>query len=334
MIIRDKQELRRCVKQAVRRADVVETRLDFDMRGGEMGVARLMDTWAPAADSPGEAVSRACAQGTPLMRDAACAFAALGALDLPAHDADKAQAIQAGYDREAYLSRVLRAMRARRVLVPVRMRDAEPAAFFDERFAPLLTVDREAFAPGRYGVDYQDAARRIAQAARACGARDVTPEAWDAQALAYCFAPLCEDERLVLHVRPETKEQIAELAAIMDEHPRLRAVAAAPGEIERGLIEAAAPRQNLLVRLDDPSRMGEAVGALGTRVLAYAARASLPEQMLGRWIRAKEVIWQSLYEAYLPLARAGYALTDEAIERDAARILGGAYLELLTENDD
>ena len=42
MIIRDKQDLRRCVKQAVRRAEVVETRLDFDILHGEVGVGALM----------------------------------------------------------------------------------------------------------------------------------------------------------------------------------------------------------------------------------------------------------------------------------------------------
>ena len=39
MIISDKQELRRCVKQLVRRAEVCEASLDFDVSGGEIGVA-------------------------------------------------------------------------------------------------------------------------------------------------------------------------------------------------------------------------------------------------------------------------------------------------------
>ena len=41
MIIRDKQDLRRCVKQAVRRAEVVETRLDFDILHGEIWLRRV-----------------------------------------------------------------------------------------------------------------------------------------------------------------------------------------------------------------------------------------------------------------------------------------------------
>ena len=124
MIIRDKQDLRRCVKQAVRRAEVVETRLDFDILHGEVGVGALMGE--PAAQS-------AVGTGTPLQRGAVEAFAALNALDLPAHDVCKAETIAQGYDRGAYLAQVLRAMRARRVLVTVPMEQAERTAFADER---------------------------------------------------------------------------------------------------------------------------------------------------------------------------------------------------------
>ena len=106
------------------------------------------------------------------------------------------------------------------------------------------------------------------------------------------------------------------------------------GHAERDLIAGAATQSRLLVRLSDPQKLCEAVELLGTRVMAYSACAGLPEQMLGRWVRAKEMIWPALYEAYLPLARAGYELTDEAIERDVARMLGGAYEELHTTGSD
>ena len=320
MIIRDKQDLRRCVKQAVRRAEVVETRLDFDILHGEVGVGALMGE--PAAQS-------AVGTGTPLQRGAVEAFAALNALDLPAHDVGKAETIAQGYDRGAYLAQGLRAMRACRVLVTVPMDQAEQTAFPDERFSPLLAVGPDTFTPGRYGVSYESAAQRIAQAAHACGARDVT-----LAALGFCLAPLCEDECMVLHIRLDAPEQVIALAEVMDDHPRLRVLAGARGHAQRALLREAAPRKRLLVRLSDPQRLGEALGLLGTRVLAYSAEADLPERMLGRWVQARETIWQALYEAYLPLARAGYELTDDAVERDAVRMLGGAYLELHTETND
>ena len=322
MIIRDKQDLRRCVKQAVRRAEVIDTRLDFDVQSGEVGVGALMGTL-----TSGEAV---LGSGTPLGSDAVEAFAALDALDLPVHDLEKAEAIAQGYDRQSYLAQVLRAAHIRRVLVSVPLAQAEQTAFADNRFAPLLIVGEGAFAPGRYGVDYQEVAQRIAQAARACGAKDVSLETWDMQAAMYCLAPVCEDECLVLHVRLHTPGQVAQLLQTMDAHPGLRVLACGRDQAERALLEASAENRQLLVRLTNPRRLGEAVGLLGTRVLAYSACAKLPEQMLGRWVCVKELVWQALYEAYLPLARAGYDLTDDAVERDAARMLGGAYEELYT----
>ena len=89
MVISDKQTLRRCVKQAVRRAAVVETLLNFDAARGEMGIKAL-------------ATSIPKAQGlTPLQADAAAAFAAMDALEMPIEDIPRAAPIQSGYTRGA-----------------------------------------------------------------------------------------------------------------------------------------------------------------------------------------------------------------------------------------
>ena len=62
MIISDKQELRRCVKQIVRRASVCEASLDFDVNSGEVGVEAMLDLWARPAATPGEALERSTAE--------------------------------------------------------------------------------------------------------------------------------------------------------------------------------------------------------------------------------------------------------------------------------
>ena len=51
MVISDKQALRRCVKQAVRRAEVVETMLDFDVLHAELGVVPLMSRIALSSEN-------------------------------------------------------------------------------------------------------------------------------------------------------------------------------------------------------------------------------------------------------------------------------------------
>ena len=79
MVISDKQTLRRCVKQAVRRAAVVETLLNFDAARGEMGI-KALTTSIPKAEGL-----------TPLQADAAAAFAAMDALEMPIEDMSRAR---------------------------------------------------------------------------------------------------------------------------------------------------------------------------------------------------------------------------------------------------
>ena len=326
MIISDKQELRRCVKQLVRRAEVSEASLDFDVHGGEIGVEAMLDTWAHPAATPGEALLRATAEHTPFDPDAAAMFAALEAMDLPVKDLDRAQTMAREYERPAYLREVLDTMRAKCVLVRVPM-DGQ-ASFDDDRFEPLLEVSGHLFAPGRYGVDYAGAARKLEDCAQACGARNLLLERFDAQTLRYCLLPLCQDSGFALHVQLRSCEEIDRFALLLDEFDGVRALARAQASCELHLIDAAAQRMRLLVCLSDFAHMNAALETLGTRFAAYSTQAKLPEQMLGRWTLARESIWQALANAYLPLARSGYTLESAAIERDVRRLMSGNLLAL------
>ena len=334
MMISDKQELRRCVKQLVRRADVCEAGLSFDVAGGEVGVAALTDLWARQAATPGEAFDRSTAEQTPFSEDAAAAFAALDAMDLPVRDLNRAQSLQREYERSAYIGEVLDTMRAKCVLVRVRLEGASQVQFDDNRFEPLLDIGRELFVPGRYGVDYAAAAARIAEAAALCGARNIAFAGYDYQALTYCILPACQDAGLVLHMHLENKAEVAAFSALLDQFDGVRALVSADDEALPCLIDAAAKRVRLLVLLRDPAHIRKALSKLGTRFVPYSAQAVLPEQMLGRWILAKEAIWQALCDAYLPLARAGYELSSSAIERDVRKLLSGNLLALCRQESD
>ena len=321
MIISDKQELRRCVKQLVRRASVCEASLDFDVNSGELGVEAMLDLWARPAVTPGEAILRTTADQTPFSPDAGAMYAALDALDLPVNDLDRAKVLQQQYERPAYLREVLDTLRARCVLVRVPAQRASQAVFEDDRFEPLLLVDGSWFVPGRYGVDYANAARELAQAAQACGARNLMMDHFDAQALRYCLLPLCQDMGFALHIQLHSQEEVTQFALLSDEFEGVRALAAADEPAMSSLIDAAASRVRLLACLNGAQHLGYALRKLGTRFAAYSANAVLPEQMLGRWLLEKESIWQALCECYLPLARTGYELQSGAIERDVRRIL-------------
>ena len=82
-------------------------------------------------------------------------------------------------------------------------------------------------------------------------------------------------------------------------------------------------RKNLLLCIGNAANLPVALERLGIWFVPFASRAKTPEELLGKWIRAKEHIWQSLSDAYLPLARTGYELTREQIEADAELLLGG-----------
>lgn len=308
MLISDKQELRRCVKQAVRRAQVSETMLCFDVQQGEMGVEPLM-----AALRQG--------QGTPFGEDGAAVYAALDALGLPIRDPAGTISMQQSYERNAWLREVLDVMRAQRVLVAVPLERAQEFLPSDDRLAALPVIDSACFVPGRYGVDYRAVAARIAEAAHACGARDLLVRDVPEDALRYAVLPACEDARCVLHTALEGEVQVRAFAALLDEFSGVRAIASAEGEAETTLIALAAQRPRLLVRLTDMSHLPLALEALGARFLPYASGAPLPELMLGRWIGARERLWPLLADAYLPLARAGYPLDSQRIERDVASLL-------------
>lgn len=308
MLISDKQELRRCVKQAVRRAQVSETMLCFDVQQGEMGVEPLM-----AALRQG--------QGTPFGEDGAAVYAALDALGLPIRDPAGAISMQQSYERNAWLREVLDVMRAQRVLVAVPLERAQEFLPSDDRLAALPVIDSACFVPGRYGIDYRAVAARIAEAAHACGARDLLVRDVPEDALRYAVLPACEDARCVLHTALEGEAQVRAFAALLDEYSGVRAIASAEGDAETTLIALAAQRPRLLVRLTDMSHLPLALEALGARFLPYASGAPLPELMLGRWIGARERLWPLLADAYLPLARAGYPLDSQRIERDVASLL-------------
>ncbi|MDD7176200.1 MAG: hypothetical protein PUH70_14180 [Clostridiales bacterium] len=308
MLISDKQELRRCVKQAVRRAQVSETMLCFDVQQGEMGVEPLM------------AVLRQ-GQGTPFGEDGAAVYAALDALGLPIRDPAGAISMQQSYERNAWLREVLDVMRAQRVLVAVPLERAQEFLPSDDRLAALPVIDSACFVPGRYGIDYRAVAARIAEAAHACGARDLLVRDVPEDALRYAVLPACEDARCVLHAALEGEAQVRAFAALLDEFSGVRAIASAEGEAETTLIALAAQRPRLLVRLTDMSHLPLALEALGARFLPYASGAPLPELMLGRWIGARERLWPLMADAYLPLARAGYPLDSQRIERDVASLL-------------
>lgn len=313
MIIRDKQTLRRCVKQAVRRAAVVEAELRFDIKNGGIGVdAGILR-----------------GRGTPFSQDAAALYAALGAAGLPTHDLRRAQQEIDVYERDAYLREMLDAMSAALAYVRVPQDAVREVYFGDDRLVPLPAVDACAFPVERYGVNYESAVRRIDEGMRALGARDLLWEGpLDLDVMRFALLPLCEDEGYRLHVTLASECDVKRLGEAHARFPVVRLLARADEcDVQRALIELSAQEPHVTVCLTSPDDLRFALEKLGTRFVAYSSRSQSMELAAGRWLLFKERLHPLLTEAYLPLARSGYELTDEAVAEDVQRMLGGCLTE-------
>ena len=324
MLISDKQELRRCVKRAVRRAQAAEAALCFDAAKDETGVEALFAAIDAPGGNPADAmhamVQRA---GTPMGRDAAAVFAALDAMGFDTADLDRAREQAAAYTPEAYIRQILDTMKAVTVFAHVPAEQANAPVFGDTRMQPVLIADDALFAPGRYGTDYREAARLMADALARTDAKNVTLAHYDTNAVRYALLPLCQDTGCALHLHIEAADELTEFAAMLDAAEGVRAVVTTSGAAHETLFALAKTRLRLLPALTDTAYLGQALGTLGTRrFAAYASRASLPKMMLGRWALARPAIIDALCDAYLPLARAGYPLQSEAVELDVACMMG------------
>ena len=308
MVINDKQALRRCVKQAVRRAEIVETMLDFDVFKGEMGVKALHEQMIPAS-------------GTPIATDYAAAITSMEALELPSGDRVRAELIQNSYTRDAYLREILDVMHAKYVLVRIPTKNVQELPFHDDRLVPLLSISSNEFVPGRYGIDYRQCAEKIDGYVHKCNGQDILLETFDEDVLKYCLFPLCQDKKYRLHIGISNEEELHTLILLADRTLDFQIIVFSDTNLECKLIDAAITRERLLVRLSAVEHLSYAFSKLGFRFIPYASCAKLPEMMLGRWINAREKIWQALCEAYLPLARCGYNLTSENIEKDVQLLM-------------
>lgn len=329
MIIRDKQDLKKCVKQCVRRAQVIETKAASSVFLDDFGIAAYLKNCGANEESLQELFESICAS-SPFDQKSFALLAALDALKLPAHDLDKAESLIHGYQHHEYISAVLSSMRARRVLVHTGKARDGMSRIEDERIACALTVDKSLFIPGRYGIDYERAANEIAQKAHSCGSTDIVMHEFDSSAFRYCLIPVSKDEQMVLHVHLRSEQQLHDLIDAAEQFPESRIIVGADENIQRQLIVRAVLKPQLLVQLSNTEHIAYALRMLGTRFIPYASGACRPEEMLGGWIYAKEALWQAMYDAYLPIARAGYGLTFERIEADVEMLLCGNYNSIHT----
>ncbi|MBQ7487542.1 MAG: hypothetical protein IJT77_08635 [Clostridia bacterium] len=319
MILSDKQSLRKCVKQIVRHAEIVDIAV-FNPFEDDFGLSPMLGSF------PGGAQLGRADQPTPITEGAAALYAAFDAVGISLSSLEDADTLQKSYSREAWLREILDVMPAKRVFIEVPMNASRNPSDMDNRFLPVLRVDPEQVQVGRYGISLENEAARIFETSVRLGTRQIKLNGYREDFLRYCLLPMAEDRDLVLHLSIETAKDAERFLRTFRQFPAAHCVLYPAREAETYLIHAVRGMARLLVSVTTPQNVDAAFSELGFSFLPQASFSTLPEEMLGRWIQRREQIHEILSDHYLPLARAGYELSDEIIEADIGRLFSGNFL--------
>jgi hypothetical protein len=314
MILSDKQALRKCIKQVIRQSETIDTVL-FNPLTDDIGLEPMLKS------IPGGERLRAGTGETPISDRAAEMYAAFNALGIPLNSFEEAGTQQKLYARETWIREILDVMPARNVLTVVPMNAPSTPANMDNRFVPLLRVEEEQVSIGRYGLNLEAEAGNIFETSVRLGTRQILLNGFREDFLHYCLLPLAEDHHLILHLCLDKGRELARLLQLMSGFPQAHCVIYMPDTAEEELISAAQERQRIYPVIRSLRNMEAAVSALGFRFHPLAGFSALPEQMLGRWIRIRDQLSDLMTEQYVKLARPGYELTSEAIEKDLSGFL-------------
>ncbi|MBQ8092312.1 MAG: hypothetical protein IJ242_01875 [Clostridia bacterium] len=320
MILSDKQSLRKCVKMLVRHTETADIGC-FNPFLDDLGVIPMLGSFPG-----GTHLAANSDQGTPITDGAATLYAAFDALGISLTNLEEADAQQKRYSREAWIREILDVMPAKCILLEVPVNTEQSPADMDNRFVPVVRVEQEQIKIGRYGYNLEAEAARMYENCVRFGTRQIKLNGYQEDFLRFCILPLCEDHNLILHIQMNNARDMERFVRLLQMFPAARCVVYASQDTEPALIHAASTRPRLFATVQAAENYDLALSCLGFRFLPQASFASLPEQMLGCWILKREQLYEVLSDRYLPLARAGYELTDEAIEADIKQLLSGNFL--------
>lgn len=321
VIISDKQNLKRTVRQAVRYCQVYDCQAE----------------WPPEQKAgPGTAYIEFLEQDpsiftgpVPLQSGERMAtLAAMKSLDLGGIPARQLRETLEPYSEEAWQRELLDAARIKRVLVKVPIEKAAQFEAHDGRISVMPEIDPSFFAFGRFGPDFNRCAEKLRYVVRQHNPRHLFANGLDLPALQFCVLPICEEENCVLHLRLGIGGADAtDCLRLLQDRPGLRSVVSAEDSLECSVIDRVAKEERILVRLENPDHLGYALDRLGTRFIPFASRAKAPEMLPGSWILEKERIWRALTDVYALMLRLGCTLSSESIERDVERLMYGNLSE-------
>lgn len=327
MVIRNKAELRKTIRNAVKKTSATEVCTWIDWTQGDYGVDAMLNACCGGAPTDAsQAFESLCVYNTPFNDDAADMFHALSALKMPKNDVQMIRSRQQQVSRQGYSALVIEKSNLDSVYFYTDALDSSPEI---KGLVPVVnyhTISRDDLGDTRYGAHFHGLAQRTVQLLKDRGAKDLR---FDMAAfsgdeayahLRYCVLPLCDDNNIVLHVRLQDMDSQQTFFTLMEEFGSLACIVSAAGTCEA--IEQAKHFPRVLLRVED-EYFSQALGKLGTRFIPFSSEATLPDQLIGRWSRARFRLTELLCEAHLSLARAGYEILVGNIEDTVRTLLGG-----------
>ena len=336
MIVHDKAELKRRVRALVKRAAAVDTFVPADWAQGPWGVDAMLRTWMADESMDAETIDELfqlrCVQGLPIEPRAAETFATLSAMDMPMMDLYVVREREKLLGRVGYAQLALERAGLQKVFTGVPMEGAQEKLDALRAFAPevepVLRIALQDAPDERYGTQYVSCAEKARTLMEANGLRSVmfacTENPADERMLRSCVAPLCEDVGAVLHLHAPAS-QVQTVKALLRDFPSLRLIIRMHDDA--AALEAAGRCEHALPCVS-LSGLDRALAARGTAFIPYTSAATQPGELIGRWQNARAAIASSLTQALLPLARTGFAISSEDIEKHVTALMGGNVLAL------
>lgn len=164
-------------------------------------------------------------------------------------------------------------------------------------------------------------------------------EEFDQEAfLRHVVLPTCAKAGLTLMLRlPDAtcEADLRHLKGLMEFAPELRVMCVALGEASGlALVREAALESRLFAALPAiPCVLEAALQQLGTCFSLHSGGTEVLDLLLGQWSRIRPMVAQALYARYAPLLGLEIALTEEMIQADVGRVMGGAWEDFLRQGD-
>ncbi len=315
MLISNKQELRKCLKQLIRHLPAMDIDLHYNPLSEEIGIRAVMN------EIPGgAAVLNGVNSKTPLTMQVVAALSIFAEMDLSIDDLQSAVISQEEYSSEAWVRELLDRTPFQKMLVRISDEKALSTFTQEDRFTFLIEACSDTVEIGRFGPLYERKANDLKILMNSCQTNHLTAKQYNKEFYKYCLMPLCEDNAFILHAFLPDYTSIQDFMNNVAFFPRLSCIVRTSSELEPTLIKQVSGIERVRLAIEDPDHYSIALSHLGLNFLPFSSHQERIELACGKWLVYREKLLEALQNSYLSLCRSGYELTSEQLEADLRQL--------------